>query len=285
MVSMCKRRRFQAPITSFFTKEAISSDSISIQKVHQNRAPLSSPPLSDEIQSSLLTVGMRVRKSVPEGYKTHKTLHSTASYGHPSCFPESRTEDCENHSASKRYTGYAELMPFCGLHKIGGMAVQPMPEASNNSYRHGPFVKAAEHGEEPDPWSLPSTQQSVDSEFEPTSSKKRSFTCDQEEDDDGDGYVGYNSFNNRTPYGDRHPAPPAGQPFRNSPESVLRPYAIPHSRSVSSKNQKSALEGAENLGCSAVNSSRALDHEADFQDADFLQAPGDVDPDDWVDGC
>ena len=295
MVTMTKRRRFQAPITSFFTTEATCSDSVSSQQSHQNRVPFSSLPVSDEIQSSLLTVGMRVRKSVPEGYKTHKTLYPTPPYGHPSCFPESRIEDYETHPASTRYAGYAELMPFCGLHKIGGMAVQPMPEASSDSYRDAPFVKVAEHGEEPDPWSLPSTQQSVDSERTATSSRKRSFRCDQEEDDDGDGYVGYSYWNQqlpsspfsytRTPYEDRHLAYPAGQPFRNSPESVLRPLAMPRSRLASSKNKKSALERPEHLGFGAVTSTSAPDHEVDFQDADFLKAPGEADPDDWMDGC
>lgn len=88
-----------------------------------------SPPLPEETQASLLSVGMRVRKSVPEGYKTHKTLGldenglplvSTA----PAAVPPITRGD------GYKQSGTRELMPFSGLHKTGGWMAQEAPDSS-----------------------------------------------------------------------------------------------------------------------------------------------------------
>lgn len=42
---------------------------------NQSSNPLQGPDLSASIQTSLLNVGMRIRKSVPEGYKTKRLLN------------------------------------------------------------------------------------------------------------------------------------------------------------------------------------------------------------------
>lgn len=108
-----RKRQYQRPITSFFHRDADPSRPVRVV------SPLS-PPLPADTQASLLSVGMRVRKSVPEGYKTHKTL-GTAGFPFPSSAPAAiSTADLEssNVSASR------ELAPFCGLHKVGGWAEQ-----------------------------------------------------------------------------------------------------------------------------------------------------------------
>ncbi|KAM3068440.1 hypothetical protein ACMFMG_009579 [Clarireedia jacksonii] len=66
------------------------------------------PTLPHPIQSSLLSVGMRIRKSVPEGYKT----------GSP---PSTITP---KYRGTRPRAGMRELTPFCGLMKTGGLAVQ-----------------------------------------------------------------------------------------------------------------------------------------------------------------
>lgn len=295
MVSTPKRRRFQAPITSFFTRESSSSDTGSNpQQARAYPEALSSPPLPEEIQSSLLTVGMRIRKSVPEGYKTHKTLHSSRLYNHSR---DSLNFTTQTASSSTTHGGYAELVPLCGLHKIGGMAVQPMPAASSGTYGYLGGERRAEQAEEPDPWSVPSSQQSADSFAPPAISNKRAFTSDQDEDDDDD--LGNDVLSQeRSTYPFSHtrmpdlntlfPSPTA-QPFLNNSTGTPRAFAIPRSRFSSSKDKKPALEGQENLGqgskalgmLAAVTN--ALDREIDFEDADFLAAKEDADVDNMMD--
>ena len=80
-----KRRRFQPPITTFFS----TSDSCSFPSTssggngaparvshHHYSAVTSSPTpvVPGQVQSSLLSVGMRVRKSIADGYKTKGTF-------------------------------------------------------------------------------------------------------------------------------------------------------------------------------------------------------------------
>jgi hypothetical protein len=91
------------------------------------------PPVPERYQADLLSVGMRVRKSVPEGYKTHKTatlpsIQTTLSKGGPVATlngdaysvkpPREAVPDVLQHQR--------ELLPFCGLLKIGGFAEQPV---------------------------------------------------------------------------------------------------------------------------------------------------------------
>lgn len=116
----------QPSITSYFSRRDNNSGSTDSQKDPYDRAnnPTLSPPIPDHVQSLLINVGMRVRKSVPEGYKTHKTLP-------PSSAPclvsyASQAENIPPSSAPPAlYTKPSELAPFCGLHKIGGYASQP----------------------------------------------------------------------------------------------------------------------------------------------------------------
>ncbi|KAK5111449.1 hypothetical protein LTR62_004901 [Meristemomyces frigidus] len=102
----------QPPITSYFAGGHSTTSRVSSSAL--------SPPLPPETQASLISVGMRVRKSVPEGYKTHKTLGMDG-LAYPSTAPAVKLPHSQlryDHAPAR------ELMPFCGLHKVGGLGVQ-----------------------------------------------------------------------------------------------------------------------------------------------------------------
>ncbi|KAJ5131524.1 uncharacterized protein N7515_007563 [Penicillium bovifimosum] len=71
---LSKRRRFQPPITTFFTSatQPTASDTPAVSHHHHYAAATFSatPVVPAKVQSSLMSVGMRVRKAVAEGYKT-----------------------------------------------------------------------------------------------------------------------------------------------------------------------------------------------------------------------
>ena len=74
-------------------------------------------PLPASIQTSLLNVGMRIRKSVPEGYKTRpKSPPTTNSYS------PFRVEGNLHRSYSS--TG---LLPYCGILKTGNIEQEQTP--------------------------------------------------------------------------------------------------------------------------------------------------------------
>ena len=129
---------------------------------------------------------MRVRKSVPEGYKTHKTL-AAPGYPFPSSAPAVTAPTRKSYGAAKT----RELTPFCGLHKTGGWAAQ---EGFTSS---APAVIEEYDGEDEDEApgvtmsqsTLTSTQrsfQSMSSTERFGASKKRGY--DEELEDDLDAY-------------------------------------------------------------------------------------------------
>ncbi|TKA66600.1 hypothetical protein B0A49_06761 [Cryomyces minteri] len=139
MATHRSKRTFQPAITSFFA--SADRDSLNYSASHDRPGPLT-PPVPARIQSSLLNVGMRVRKSVPEGYKTHKTVkhafssapervtvQPTMAYGNSSISTESFSGSSGTHAA--------ELLPFCGLHKVGGHSAQPSTASFNYSSPYG----------------------------------------------------------------------------------------------------------------------------------------------------
>jgi Ribonucleotide reductase inhibitor len=291
MVSTIKRRRFQAPITSFFTSQLSSPEALlNAQQAQQQQEPLLSPALPDEIQSSLLTVGMRIRKSVPEGYKTQKSPHLGLIYDQSKYVVGSGGHDYDsttNTSASSiSRGGYAELAPFCGLHKIGGMAVQPMPAVPSD---FDPTGRNAEHVETLNPWSVPSSQESTYSDAPLPASNKRNFAFDREEedDDDVDDEVGNDLSQQPSSYPFSHTDMPSLNTFFPAPgRSEQRAFAIPRSRFPGSRDRRLVLEGQENLGLTSKSSGTLKsNHESDFEDADFLEAREDVDMDNVRRGC
>lgn len=156
-----RKRQFQpsnqSSIKSFFTPVGATSPSSPANT--QEPAPSLRPVLPDNVQSLLINVGMRVRKSVPEGYKTHKSLPTpTISYMHPASISTNVENEEPMSSAPELYTKPSELTPFCGLHKIGGFSSQPTSSAPSLSY----------------------TQSSVSSSFDmpqtPKNTRKRSYS-------------------------------------------------------------------------------------------------------------
>lgn len=108
-----RKRQYQPSLSSFFAHR----DAPSSSAPERARTPMS-PRLAEETQASLLSVGMRVRKSVPEGYKTHKTI-GLQHYPFPSTAP-----------VAKMGVPTKELTPFCGLHKVGGWEAQALSPSS-----------------------------------------------------------------------------------------------------------------------------------------------------------
>ncbi|GAW16440.1 hypothetical protein ANO14919_058680 [Xylariales sp. No.14919] len=127
----------QRQITSFFAAQhhnttTVSSSSSSspngnycinpLQSTPQR--PDSAPNLPPSIQANLLSVGMRVRKSVPEGYKT-------GSYSAFALWDDSDTDTVTEtmvegqRSRANAFSSPRELLPFCGINKVGGLATQP----------------------------------------------------------------------------------------------------------------------------------------------------------------
>ncbi|KAK5166629.1 uncharacterized protein LTR77_008173 [Saxophila tyrrhenica] len=116
-----RKRQYQPSITSYFNNR--SANGTTLEQLRPSQSPLS-PPLPADTQASLLSVGMRVRKSVPEGYKTHKTLPAQG-FPFPSTAPPAAPARSNTNTRSTR-----ELTPFCGLHKTGGWAAQELPTSS-----------------------------------------------------------------------------------------------------------------------------------------------------------
>lgn len=99
----------QRQITSFFCPR---------QQHTSSWTATSTPPLPASVQANLLTVGMRVRKSVPEGYKTGPAYSAFKLWSDDSSFPSLQIN-------TQAVASSRELLPFCGIHRIGGMATQP----------------------------------------------------------------------------------------------------------------------------------------------------------------
>lgn len=101
----------QRQITSFFN-QGVSGASAS------TAGPVRQPLLPSSVQSNLLSVGMRIRKSVPEGYKT--AAPSAFTLWTDTTPPKSAAQTPSRGACAQR-----ELLPFCGINSVGGLDSQP----------------------------------------------------------------------------------------------------------------------------------------------------------------
>ncbi|KAF2789445.1 hypothetical protein K505DRAFT_328244 [Melanomma pulvis-pyrius CBS 109.77] len=306
-----KRSFQQSSITSFFAREAQEEEDedweergsgpITRSQQHHARDRVQReslvPNVPGSVQANLLSVGMRVRKSVPEGYKTHKSanlpsIQTTLSKGGPLTNSTIATSDAYSVKLAgpEVYQHQRELLPFSGLHKIGGYAEQPV----TNVHLYG---GTDENGDRPvNLFPLPaqafnqpfSSQDSTSSSLSisslqtpnPTNLHKRSW-----QDDDGQPLNLNSNFLFALPMKvseDEVPVSPLSATPAPSilslPQSALRPFAQPKTRrhqsgqmmEVSAVLFKEAdidmdLENAEQ------NEDRATGNSNDFGEAEFLR--------------
>lgn len=164
----------QRQITSFFSASAASAaDPPSFAARY--------PVLPASVQANLLSVGMRVRKSVPEGYRTTS----------PSAFklwtdttPPAAALDAPATKAAAAGTVPRELLPFCGINKVGGLGTQ---SETSGFYDDDNDLRVPDLDAVP---GLTLSQESAESNAT-ESSRKRIF--DDEEDDDAPAIEGLHS--------------------------------------------------------------------------------------------
>src|SRR4051812_33262795 len=106
----------QSTITNYFSPSSTLPGAASAPAPAQ-------PTLPHAVQSSLLSVGMRIRKSVPEGYKTGSPYSSFSLFS-DSTAPNSSSTITPKYKGTRPRAGMRELTPFCGLMKTGGLGVQ-----------------------------------------------------------------------------------------------------------------------------------------------------------------
>jgi hypothetical protein len=167
-VDLSKRRRFQPPITTFFTSatQPVSSDAPSVSHHHHYAAATFSatPVVPAKVQSSLMSVGMRVRKSVAEGYRTNMTKTQEKI---SLATPVAQTPTTQPHLGVRQYS---ELAPFSG--------------AGKSSFSNDDYLVT----DDGDAFSIPaSSQDSIDSFSGTPGGQKRALEVDDifaDEDDD-----------------------------------------------------------------------------------------------------
>ncbi|RAR11860.1 ribonucleotide reductase inhibitor [Stemphylium lycopersici] len=154
----CSKKKFQPSIASYFEVRDDLEDNDDLRGLdpitrrrHQNTRPTQqprerlAPDVPGQVQADLLSVGMRVRKSVPEGYKTLK-MSSTLPSNHMARATRPSLEvKPQREAVPDDYQHQRELLPFCGLDKIGGFATQP----TTNPHLYGAAAATAVDGPRP----------------------------------------------------------------------------------------------------------------------------------------
>ncbi|KAF1939890.1 hypothetical protein EJ02DRAFT_456454 [Clathrospora elynae] len=301
------KRKFQPSITSYFGVQDDFEDSDDLrgldptsQPLHQHnkttqqpRARLA-PEVPGQVQADLLSVGMRVRKSVPEGYKTLKmsavpSIKATLSKPRLAGLDVKPSRD----AVPDDFVHQRELLPFCGLHKIGGFAEQPTTNihlyAGLDSHGVRPtnlFPLSAEAFTQPF-----SSQSSTDSGYltsspprrpNPLNPSKRSW---QDEDDlkplntnflfalpmKGFGFGGASVEMDDVPVSPLSETPP--QSFNITP--AVRQFAQPKSRRAGQRKMMGDEDMDMDMEMNIENAERiegriAAGSGSDFEEADFL---------------
>ncbi|KAK1994560.1 ribonucleotide reductase inhibitor [Colletotrichum falcatum] len=162
----------QRQITSFFLPRSDPA-----APAEPSSSTSTSDSLPPEVQSNLLSVGMRIRKSVPEGYKTgtYSSFKLWTETAGP-CIPVVRATNTARHrNPAAAAATQRELLPFCGINKVGGLASQPAYASESEPEEDG--VPGFD-----DVPALSSSQESIESTASDGRSKKR-FFADEETDE------------------------------------------------------------------------------------------------------
>ncbi|CRG89332.1 hypothetical protein PISL3812_06368 [Talaromyces islandicus] len=267
-----KKRRFQPPITNFFTS-APAEDSTGLSH-NSYAAPTNTPTpaLPSNILSSLLGVGARVRKSVPEGYKTEQKKMTQYTIPAP---VQSRREAASISIQSQPTHVYAELEPFCGLHKIGNYAVQTFPRPIEQ-------YQSTVHVDELDPISIPnSSQDSNASSSISINVNKRSFDADSEDDNTEflTTALHLSSDTSQRPLNGNFISGPATAVIMRPQRTILSPKFGQQRRQRTAQNHSwKSQAGQENKDPLLSTENTPLDLD-DFGEATFLRRRDEVDAD------
>ncbi|KAL2065561.1 hypothetical protein VTL71DRAFT_3231 [Oculimacula yallundae] len=261
------RASSQSSITSYFT-HATPSDT-SRQQLYSLPPNTSlpttnnTPSLPHSIQSNLLNVGMRVRKSVPEGYKTgsYSAFTLFADNTTPSSntnTPTSAMPDSSSPPALKTRprAGNRELTPFCGILTVGGMAAQQWGIYNPNGGEMDEDL--SEEDEVPFLSSQGSTisSSSLDDKYTPGGNKRRFF-----DDEDVNFNLDSNASSNFNSNG-----------FMNfSPNLGERVLAVPRRKNTAGKAPARTAGQVRIFGQENFNVGRSGNGNGeDFEDAEFL---------------
>lgn len=270
----------QRQITSFFS--SVPSSSTSSTSQHLNvPSPIASPPLPASVQANLLSVGMRVRKSVPEGYKTGSYSAFTLWDESNNSNPTTHSTMGEGRSRANAISTPRELLPFCGIHKVGGLGTQPenftlSPSPSSytlSSTASQPLLSVngspLDDDSMDDVPGLSSSQESIESttsnlSVPPSKTRKRSYTEDEDETPDIPGHLNLNvNFNVWRDSFDGEVSPRSQAPAGWAPSNG-RIMAMP----------RKAKHRASKLAAQAMDQENVMIVEgpdgADFEEADFL---------------
>ncbi|KAI0521017.1 ribonucleotide reductase inhibitor-domain-containing protein [Xylaria bambusicola] len=188
----------QRHITSFFhTASSASTNSNSVNQTSSSattQRPDNASNLPATVQANLLSVGMRIRKSVPEGYKTG-SYNAFALWDETDADSITVTMGEGQRSRANAFSSPRELLPFCGIHRVGGLDSQPEAQRSTpsipNMRAEVPTIVAyqpnfsTEMSDDEVP-GLTSSQESVgsntsDSALSGARTRKRFFVEDEEE--------------------------------------------------------------------------------------------------------
>ncbi|KAK8851726.1 ribonucleotide reductase inhibitor-domain-containing protein [Apiospora arundinis] len=117
----------QRQITSFFNSSGVVSSTPPALSTGVTSTPRSFTAASSTDQANLLSVGMRVRKAVPEGYKTG-TYSAFALWDEAGNEMAGAGAGDTGRSRANAVSTPRELLPFCGINKVGGLSSQPSAE-------------------------------------------------------------------------------------------------------------------------------------------------------------
>jgi hypothetical protein len=282
------KRPFQPSITSYFARDdsafsdSDDQDDIHLRGLtpitrsrpqHQVREALA-PPLPGPVQTDLMQVGMRVRKSVPEGYKTHHnkmmalpSIQTTLS--HPNSTTTTITLDVKA-SIPDEVIHQRELLPFCGLQKIGGFAEQPTTnihlyagvDASTGTRPTNMFPLNAETFSQP--FHFSSQDSGYESVYANANPSKRSW---HDEDDVINGRSAF--VFSKGPVVEVEEVPVS--PLSATPENMLPP--VRRVKMPKSRRQKAlSMQDVDMDGVTVIHVDRriAAGSGSDFEEADFL---------------